>query len=157
FLRLTDAWVQISSIMPQKRNPVAFEHVRIISSKALGQASGILTALHNTPFGDINDAEDGLMPLVFGATQDAARALKLFCGIMSSGCEVQAERLVERAHSAFLTVTELADTLVRLEGTTFHDAHSLVSAAVRGLNGNDSHDAIVDSVTERAPDFLGHA
>ena len=28
FLRLSDRWVQISSIMPQKRNPVALEHAR---------------------------------------------------------------------------------------------------------------------------------
>ena len=64
YLRLSDAWVQISSIMPQKRNPVPFEHVRVLASKALGQAQASFTALHNTPFGDINDAEDDLQPLV---------------------------------------------------------------------------------------------
>jgi len=156
FLRLTDAWVQISSIMPQKRNPVAFEHVRIIASKALAQAGGIFTALHNTPFGDINDAEDGLMPLVFGATRDAARALRLFHGIMSGGCEIETERMNERAHADFLTVTELADTLVRRESISFHDAHRLVSSAVRSLNGNYSPDAIVDAVSTAAPQSLGH-
>src|ERR1700722_8824651 len=65
YLRLSDAWVQISSIMPQKRNPVPLEHVRILASKALGQAQGVFTALHNTPFGDINDAEDTLQPIMF--------------------------------------------------------------------------------------------
>ncbi len=49
YLRLSNAWVQISSIMPQKRNPVPFEHVRILASKALAQAQGIFTCLHNTP------------------------------------------------------------------------------------------------------------
>ena len=33
-LRLSDAWVQISSIMPQKRNPVPLEHVRMLASKS---------------------------------------------------------------------------------------------------------------------------
>ena len=74
FLRLSDAWVQISSIMPQKRNPVPFEHVRMLASKTLAQAQGIFTCLHNTPFGDINDAEDDLQPLVFATTADAMRA-----------------------------------------------------------------------------------
>jgi argininosuccinate lyase len=157
FLRLTDAWVQISSIMPQKRNPVAFEHVRIIGSKALAQAGGILTALHNTPFGDINDAEDGLMPMVFGATHDARRALRLFGGIMSGGCEIQVERMRERAQSSFLTVTELADTLVRSEGASFHDAHRLVSSAVKSLKGKYSPEAMVDAVSAGAPGVLGHA
>ena len=39
YLRLADGFVQSSSIMPQKRNPVALEHARAIGSKALGQAS----------------------------------------------------------------------------------------------------------------------
>jgi argininosuccinate lyase len=115
YLRLSNAWVQISSIMPQKRNPVPFEHVRVLASKALAQSQGIFTCLHNTPFGDINDAEDDLQPLVFNATGDAARALSLFAAVME-GCEVQTERMAERAASDFLTVTELADTLVRKEG-----------------------------------------
>ena len=40
YLRLADGFVQGSSIMPQKRNPVALEHARAIASKALGQATG---------------------------------------------------------------------------------------------------------------------
>ena len=40
YLRLGDGFVQVSSIMPQKRNPVALEHARSIGSKALGQAHG---------------------------------------------------------------------------------------------------------------------
>ena len=76
-IRLPDGYVQASSIMPQKRNPVAMEHVRAIASKALGQSLGVLTAVHNTPFGDINDVEDDLQPLVFGAVRDANRAVSL--------------------------------------------------------------------------------
>ena len=64
YLRLADGFVQGSSIMPQKRNPVALEHARAIGSKALGQASAIVLAVHNTPFGDIVDTEDDLQPLV---------------------------------------------------------------------------------------------
>src|SRR6185503_6348792 len=51
YLRLADGFVQCSSIMPQKRNPVALEHARAIGSKALGQASAIMLSVHNTPFG----------------------------------------------------------------------------------------------------------
>jgi argininosuccinate lyase len=64
YLRLADGFVQGSSIMPQKRNPVALEHARAISSKAVGQAAGVMMAAHNTPFGDIVDTEDDLQPLV---------------------------------------------------------------------------------------------
>ena len=75
YLRLGDGFVQCSSIMPQKRNPVALEHARAIASKALGQAQAIVTAVHNTPFGDIVDTEDDLQPLVFAVfrRRDAGR------------------------------------------------------------------------------------
>jgi len=154
YLRLSDAWVQISSIMPQKRNPVPFEHVRVLASKALAQAQGIFTCLHNTPFGDINDAEDDLQPLVFGATTDAVRALELFAGIMG-GCEVNTVRMAERAAADFLTVTELADALVRREGVSFREAHHLVSAAVRELRGRYSAQAMIDAVAALAPLHIG--
>ena len=49
YLRLSDGFVQCSSIMPQKRNPVALEHARAIASKAVGQAAAVVLAVHNTP------------------------------------------------------------------------------------------------------------
>ncbi len=63
--------------MPQKRNPVALEHARVIGSKAVGQAQAVMTAVHNTPFGDINDTEDDLQPLVFSMFKDAFRAVRI--------------------------------------------------------------------------------
>jgi len=145
FLRLADSWVQISSIMPQKRNPVAFEHARILASKALGHSQSVLIASHNTPFGDIVDSEDDLQPLVFTMTAEALRALRLFAGIMPN-CEVNVARMAERANADFLSVTELADTLVRSEGLPFREAHHIVSAAVRELRGRYSPEAMVDAV-----------
>ena len=41
-MSLGDGFVQVSSIMPQKRNPVALEHARSIGSKALGQATAVI-------------------------------------------------------------------------------------------------------------------
>ena len=71
YLRLGDGFVQVSSIMPQKRNPVALEHARSIGSKALGQATAVMLSVHNTPFGDIVDTEDDLQPLVHQTFRDA--------------------------------------------------------------------------------------
>ena len=77
YLRLGDGFVQCSSIMPQKRNPVALEHARGLASKALGQAQAVVSSVHNTPFGDIVDIEDDLQPLVFSMFRDAIRAIKV--------------------------------------------------------------------------------
>ncbi len=137
FLRLSDAFVQSSSIMPQKRNPVSLEHTRILASRAVGEAQAVLTCAHNTPFGDINDSEDDLQPLVFTMFEDALRSLHLLAGALRSAT-VDRAHLASRATKDFLTVTELADTLVRSEGLSFREAHGLVAATVRQCGNDDS-------------------
>lgn len=129
-IRLPDGYVQGSSIMPQKRNPVALEHIRAIGSKALGQALSVFTAVHNTPFGDINDVEDDLQPLIYRAVRDANRAVNLFSNTLRSA-EFDIEKLRKKAGEDFITVTELADTIVRKEGLSFQIAHRLVGNAVK--------------------------
>jgi argininosuccinate lyase len=73
------------------------------------------------------------------------------------GCEVNTVRMAERAAADFLTVTELADTLVRREGVSFREAHHLVSAAVRELRGSYSVQAMIDAVAALAPLHIGRA
>lgn len=130
YLRLPDGFVQCSSIMPQKRNPVALEHARAIASKGVGQAAAIATVVHNTPFGDIVDTEDDLQPLVFTSFKDATRATALVAAAMK-GAEFNTQRMAERAATGLITVTELADTLVRERGLPFRSAHAIATAFVR--------------------------
>lgn len=154
FIRLSDAYVQTSSIMPQKRNPVALEHTRILLSKSFGQAVAVMASVHNTPFGDINDVEDDLQPLVFSTFSEASRAIRLLTGSVSA-IEVDREALRRKAAGSFLTMTELADTLVREEGLSFKTAHRLVAETVKRVSGVDaSHDEIADALIEVAADFL---
>jgi argininosuccinate lyase len=155
FLRLRDAYVQASSIMPQKRNPVSLEHTRILASKALGQAQAVLTCAHNTPFGDIVDSEDDLQPLAFSVFADAERALRLFAGLMGH-CDVQVERLRQAANDNFLTVTELADTLVRREGLSFRAAHKLVSDAVKAAGPKYDAQRLLAELQRLAAKAVGH-
>ncbi len=153
FLRFSDAFVQSSSIMPQKRNPVALEHTRILASRALGEAQAVLLCAHNTPFGDINDSEDDLQPLVFTMFADARRALRLLSGAMASA-KVDRERMAQRAAKDFLTVTELADTLVRRLGISFREAHDAVADAVRACGSDDRPSAIAAALKGLRPTFV---
>jgi argininosuccinate lyase len=129
-VKLSDGYVQASSIMPQKRNPVALEHVRILASKAFGQATGVFISAHNTPFGDINDVEDDLQPLIASTLRDATRALTLFAAALKTAV-FNVETLRRRASEGFITVTELADTLVRKDSLAFRTAHQIVAGCVR--------------------------
>ncbi len=135
-IRLPDGYVQSSSIMPQKRNPVAIEHVRAIASKALGQTLGVLTSVHNTPFGDINDVEDDLQPLIYSAIRDSIRAISLL-GHALGAAEFNLELLRERSEANFITVTELADTIVRRENLPFSKAHAIVAECVKQASEAD--------------------
>jgi argininosuccinate lyase len=135
YVRFGDGFVQSSSIMPQKRNPVAIEHARAIGSKALGQAQAIVTAVHNTPFGDIVDTEDDLQPLVSSMFRDAVRAVRLVAAAMQTA-EFDAERLEARAGEGGTTLTELADTLAREQDLSFKTAHTIAGKVLRARNNN---------------------
>jgi argininosuccinate lyase len=129
-VRLPDGFVQGSSIMPQKRNPVALEHIRAIASKALGESLAVFTSIHNTPFGDINDSEDDIQPLIYHALRDATRAVSLFAATLKSA-KFNLETLKKRASENFITVTELADSIVRKENLPFRISHKIVGSSVR--------------------------
>jgi argininosuccinate lyase len=131
YLRLADGFVKGSSIMPQKRNPVALEHARAIGSKALGQATGLMLATHNTPFGDIVDTEDDLQPLVASMFKDAARAVSLVAAAMADAT-FDVEKLAERAGQGWITITELADTLSRDHGLPFKAGHTIAARLIAG-------------------------
>jgi argininosuccinate lyase len=129
---------------------VALEHARAIGSKALGQAQAIVTAVHNTPFGDIVDTEDDLQPLVFSMFRDATRAVKLVAAAVATA-EFDAVRLEARAADGWTTLTELADTLVRDDGLPFKTAHAIaqrmISAHQREL-GRPLVDLLADASKE---------
>ena len=150
FLRLSDGFVQSSSIMPQKRNPVSLEHARILASRALGEAQAVLLCAHHTPFGDINDSEDPLQPLVFTMYADALRSLRLLAGVLTAA-EVDCDHLAHCAASNFLTVTELADSLVRRTGMSFREAHTLVARAVEASGADDRPAAIAQVFLSQNP------
>ena len=114
-LYVPNEFVQISSIMPQKRNPVAVEHIRIQASTVVGQCDTVINAMHNTPFADMNDAEDPIQVVGFDLFAKADRCLKLITGFVS-GLQVDSAKVERHINESFVTITELADTLVRKRG-----------------------------------------
>ena len=153
YVRFGDGFVQCSSIMPQKRNPVAIEHARAIGSKALGQAQAIVTTVHNTPFGDIVDTEDDLQPLVFAMFRDAMRAVKLVAAAMTTA-QFDAARLEARAGDGWTTLTELADTLVRDHAMPFRTAHAIAGRLIAARQREPDR-PLADALTAASADVLG--
>ena len=129
-LHVPDSLVQVSSIMPQKRNPVPIEHLRHLSSVTAGLCDAIVNTMHNTPFADMNDSEGDVQEAGFAVFERGARALSLFAAFLPS-CSINASRVETNSDTACVTITELADTLVRDEGLGFRRAHGIASATAR--------------------------
>lgn len=136
-ISLAEGFVQCSSIMPQKRNPVALEHLRVLASCGLGQCQAVALGLHNTPFGDVVDAEDDIQPVVRNAFDYASRVVDLLTQVLKS-MVVDRERALALCRSNGITLTELADVLVRDRRLPFRMAHRVVSRVALGLRQQPS-------------------
>jgi argininosuccinate lyase len=123
-IKVPDGFVQISSIMPQKRNPVPLEHLRLKFSLAGGGADQIVNTMHNTPFADMNDSERETQATGFAVFDRLNKALPLLAGFVDS-IEIDTASVSKRINQSMATITELADHLARTEGISFRLAHSV--------------------------------
>ncbi|WP_458789801.1 argininosuccinate lyase [Yoonia sp. MH D7] len=133
-LYVPNALVQVSSIMPQKRNPVPIEHMRHLSSVTCGRCDMIVNTMHNTPFTDMNDSEGEVQQAGYAAFDSGGRVLDLLTVFLPS-CSINAANVSRNIDAASITITELADTLVRDENLTFRQAHEIAAHVARNLNG----------------------
>ena len=132
---VADGFVQISSIMPQKRNPVPLEHLRLKFSLAAGGADQIVQTMHNTPFADMNDSERETQATGFEVFERLDQALPLLGGFVEA-MKTNRTSIESRIQKSMATITELADTLVRAEGIGFRAAHHVASKLAREALAN---------------------
>jgi len=158
-LYVPDGFVQISSIMPQKRNPVPIEHLRLQASLTVGHCDAIVNAMRNTPFTDMNDSEGEVQAAGYAAFDTAGRVLDLLTALIGA-VRINPDRVRANIDASCITITELADTLVREEGLSFRQAHDIagvvakaVVAAGGGLsdNGFEPFLQAFQDATGRAP------
>lgn len=124
--------VQISSIMPQKRNPVPIEHLRHLSSQTVGRAHAMLGVMHNTPFTDMNDSEGETQSMGYGAFESAYRVLDLLAALVAQ-IRIDPARVGHNIRRSCITITELADSLVRREGLSFREGHEIAAAVAKAV------------------------
>ncbi len=131
-LYLPNAFVQISSIMPQKRNPVPFEHLRHLSSQTVGRARAVVDLLHNTPFTDMTDSEAETHEMGYQAFDVGLRVLALLTATLKAAC-IDPDRVAVNLDRSCATITELADRLVRDEGLSFRLGHEIAADVARAV------------------------
>jgi argininosuccinate lyase len=135
-LYVPNALVQISSIMPQKRNPVPIEHLRHLSSQTFGRARAMLEIMHNTPFTDMNDSEGETQAMGYEAFDTAFRVLALLAALVAQ-IRIDPARVAVNIRRSCITITELADSLVRREGLSFRQGHEIAAAVARAVVAAD--------------------
>ena len=129
---LADTLVQGSSIMPQKRNPVALEHARTRFSRTLGSSQMVLYSSHNIPYADLNDFGPDIQGALVSLFIQLDGGLALLTACLEEGNFDRAE-LAKRASQTDTTATELADVLTRDFEMSFQTAHHLAGGLVTKL------------------------
>lgn len=127
---LPDGWVQISSIMPQKRNVVVFEHLRSRLSRISGNCDTVGNSIKGTPYGDIDDIEIEYHEHIALTFEHWGKAIPMLGEVMGD-IIVKEERVFELIDKSCILATELADNLVRMAGLTFRNAHKIAARCAR--------------------------
>jgi argininosuccinate lyase len=150
FLELADRHCAVSSIMPQKKNPAALEHIRAAAGMVQGALAATLACTKNTSFADVNDAVTAVNEPVLDAVTRGRRILALLEEVLE-GLALRPERMARAAAEGFGSATELADVIVRESGLSFRMAHNIVALVVReALEAGRSADAIRSADLDRA-------
>jgi argininosuccinate lyase len=128
FLVLPDEFSTGSSLMPQKKNPDAWELLRGKTGRVTASLHALLTTLKGLPSSYQRDLQEDKEP-VFDAHDQTLAMLSVAAGTVAATRPNQV-RLREAASDPALLATEAAHYLVR-RGTPFRQAHEIVGQVVR--------------------------
>jgi argininosuccinate lyase len=127
FAELDDAYSSGSSIMPQKKNPDAYELLRGKTGRLIGDLNALLVTLKGLPLGYSKDLQEDKEPL-FDAVDAVLLMLAVFPEMLRTA-RFDGGRMA-RAAGGFALATELADFLAA-RGVPFREAHRAVGRLVR--------------------------
>ena len=111
YVVLPDEYSTGSSLMPQKKNPDAWELIRGKTGRITGALLGLLTTLKGLPTSYQRDLQEDKEAL-FGAHDEINAMLGVAAGAIST-TSFRVERLRQAAENPVLLATEAADYLVR--------------------------------------------
>ena len=152
FVILPDEFSTGSSLMPQKKNPDAWELIRGKTGRIYGALTSLLTTCKGLPSSyqrDLQEDKEALFSAhdqALGMTRIAAAALAatLFCK----------ERLRAGAEDPGLVATEMADFLVA-RGVAFREAHEIVGKVLRAAEkeGKSLRELPLEKLRQFSPAF----
>jgi argininosuccinate lyase len=128
YVVLPDEYSTGSSLMPQKKNPDAWELIRGKTGRVTGALLGLLTTLKGLPTSYQRDLQEDKEAL-FAAHDQVADMIAVATGAVAT-TKFNAQRLKSAASNPALLATEAADYLVH-KGIPFRQAHDIVGKVLR--------------------------
>jgi argininosuccinate lyase len=128
FVTLPDEYSTGSSLMPQKKNPDAWELIRGKSGRVTAALISLLVTLKGLPTSYQRDLQEDKEAL-FSAHDQALAMTQIAAGTIAA-TRFNEARLREAASDPSLLATEMADYLVT-RGVPFRQAHEIVGKAIR--------------------------
>ncbi|ATA26097.1 argininosuccinate lyase [Brenneria goodwinii] len=152
FIDFPDSVAGTSSIMPQKKNPVALEYLKGRAAHVLGMYTAAMSAQRITNFshsGDANRESISSFPDMLALCADAVEILTL---LVRTG-RPNRQAMLSRAYADFCTVTDLADAMVKHYDISFREAHHIVGAVVhealaQGLTADRINTQMIDKAAQ---------
>jgi argininosuccinate lyase len=152
FVELPDEFSTGSSLMPQKKNPDAWELVRGKTGRIYGALAALLTAMKGLPSSYQRDLQEDKEAL-FGAHDQAMAMVRIAAGALAATrfCE---KSLLAAAQDSGLVATEAADYLAA-QGVPFREAHEIVGKALRAAEqeGKSLREMPAERLKEFSPAF----
>lgn len=128
FIELPDEFSTGSSLMPQKKNPDAWELIRGKTGRIYGALLALLTTCKGLPSSYQRDLQEDKEP-VFAAHDQALAMVRIAAGALGA-TRFREARLCQGAEDPALVATELADYLVA-RGVPFREAHEITGKVLR--------------------------
>ena len=145
-IELDEAYAGTSSIMPQKKNPLILEQVKSYSAEAIGATVCTLASMKGVSYTNTVDRVM-LDPVIIDT---AVGSSFVMAGVVKTISPIR-KNMMKRLSEGFSTMTDLADTLVRLYRISFRQAHDIiVHVIVESLRNGVLAENITSEMIERA-------
>lgn len=150
-IELNEAYAGTSSIMPQKKNPLILEQVKSYTAECIGAMVSVFTSMKGTSYTNIVDRtmlEPVIIDTVVGSTN-------VMSGVVQTLVPLK-DNMRQRLREGFSTMTDLADTLVKVHDLSFRQAHDIiVYVTIEALKeGKKAEDITPEMITHAAEQVL---